>query len=98
MTPRVNKWLDLLDRVGWTVAYALAGALFVVLTESGFTWETGLKFVASQVVLVTVKVLIAQRTGSDETGSLLPEGLTGPVIEPPPQAESASATTYVGRR
>jgi hypothetical protein len=81
MAPKVNKWLDLLDRVGWTAVYALAGALFVVLTESGFTWETGLKFVASQVVLVTLKVVIGQNTGQDETGSLIGT----PVIEPPPK-------------
>lgn len=83
MNPRVNKWLDLLDRVGWTALQALGAAVFVVLTDSdGVGWEEGIKFVAAAVVLAVVKVLIGQNTGADDTGSLIGQ----PVIEPPPVA------------
>jgi len=78
--PRVNKWLDLLDRVGWTAIQALGGALFVVLTSGDEVgWEEGAKFVLGAAVLAVVKVLIGQNTGGDETGSLIGT----PVIEPP---------------
>lgn len=85
MRPRVNRWLDLLDRVGWTLVYGIAAGLFVVLTEDGFGWETGAKFVAVQGVLAVLKVVIGQRTGEDDTGSLIGTS----VVEPPPQAPSS---------
>lgn len=81
MQPRVNKWLDLLDRAGWTGVQALGAAVFVVLTDSdGVGWEEGLKFVGAAAALAVVKVLIGQNTGDDDTGSLIGQS----VIEPPP--------------
>lgn len=79
-SPRVDKWLDLLDRVGWTALQAAGSAVIVVLTDGdGVSWVDGVKFVAIAAGLAAVKVLIGQRTGSDETGSLIGR----PVIEPP---------------
>lgn len=84
MQPRVNKWLDLLDRVGWTAIQAIGGALFVLLTSDGDVgWEEGAKFVLGAAVLAAVKVVIGQNTGTDDTGSLIGQ----PVIEPPPTSE-----------
>jgi len=78
--PRVNKWLDLLDRVGWTAIQAAAAAVIVILTTSdGMGWEDGAKFVGVAVVVAFCKVIVGQNTGTDDTGALIGT----PVIEPP---------------
>lgn len=83
MNPIVNKWLDLLDRVGWTAIQAAAAGLLVYLTDNdALDWETGLKFVAIATAIAVLKVIIGQNTGSDDTGALIGQ----PVIEPPPVA------------
>lgn len=82
MTPRVNRWLDLLDRVGWTALQASAAALVVYLTSDDIGWEEGLKFVAVATAVAVAKVVVGQNTGSDDTGALIGQ----PVIEPPPDA------------
>jgi len=79
MNPRVNKWLDLLDRVGWTAIQAAGGALVAYLITDDIGWEEGLIFVGTAVVIAIAKVLIGQNTGSDDNGSLIGQ----PVIEPP---------------
>ncbi len=80
MNPRVNKWLDLLDRVGWTAIQAVAAALVVVLSEDDIGWEAAAKFVAVAVIVAITKVIIGQNTGSGDDGSLIGTN----VIEPPP--------------
>ncbi len=80
MNPRVNKWLDLLDRVGWTAIQAVAGALVVVLSEDDIGWEAAAKFVAVAVIVAIAKVVVGQNTGSGDDGSLIGTN----VIEPPP--------------
>lgn len=82
MEPRVNRWLDLLDRVGWTAVQAAAGAIFALSTSDEWSWELAGKFVLGAVVVAIAKVIIGQRTGTDDTGSLI----GSPVIEPPPKA------------
>ena len=77
----VNKWLDFADRVGWTAIYALAAAAFTVLTSSGMGWEEALKFIGISVAFAVVKVIIGQRTGSDDTGAVVLGA--GPVVEEP---------------
>lgn len=69
---RVNKWLDFLDRVGWTAVQTGAAATFVVLTSDGMTWEAGLKSVGIAVGIAVVKVITGQHVGGDETGAVLP--------------------------
>lgn len=81
MNPRVNKWLDLLDRVGWTAVQAVAGALVVYLARDDIGWEEGAIFVGTAVAVAVVKVVIGQNTGVDDTGSLIGQS----VIEPPPK-------------
>lgn len=81
MQPRVNKWLDLLDRVGWTAVQAAAAAVLVFSTGVDFDWPTLLKFVGGATLVAVVKVIVGQNTGDDDTGSLIGTS----VIEPPPK-------------
>lgn len=81
--PRVNKWLDLLDRAGWTAVQASLGALALYLSGQGvLTWKGALIVVAVAALGAVAKVQVGQNTGSDDTGSLVGR----PVIEPPPKA------------
>lgn len=81
MTPRVNKWLDLIDRAGWTAIQSAAGAFIAYLALDDIGWEEGLVVVGSATAIAVAKVVIGQNTGSDDTGSLIGQS----VIEPPPQ-------------
>jgi hypothetical protein len=83
MNPRVNKWVDFLERVIWTALQAAAGATIVVL-GTDVTWQDGLKFVGITTLAAVVKVIVGQRFGSDETGAVLPPGQAA--IQPPPQS------------
>lgn len=81
MRPRVNKWLDLADRVGWTGIQVAGAALLTYLTTTDdLSWRTALSFVGYSVLLAVIKVVTGQNTGADDTGSLIGQ----PVIEPPP--------------
>jgi hypothetical protein len=74
MNVKVNRWLDLLDRVGWTFLQAFAGTMLVL----GFNdWEDSLKASAAAAVIAVVKVLAAQQAGSNDLGSAVP----GQVLE-----------------
>jgi hypothetical protein len=80
--PRVNKWLDLLDRAGWTGIQAAAGALALYLSGVGvITWKGAGIVILVAVLGAIVKVQVGQNTGDDDTGSLIGT----PVIEPPPE-------------
>ena len=82
MNPVVNKWLDLLDRVGWTAIQASAGALVVYLTtDIDMGWKEAFIFVGTAALIAIAKVVVGQNTGSDDTGSLIGQS----VIEPAPQ-------------
>ena len=80
MNPRVNKWLDLIDRAGWTGIQAAAAAVVTYLATDGIGWEEGLIFVGTATLAAICKVMIGQRTGGDETGALIGQ----PVVTPPP--------------
>jgi len=82
MQPQVNKWLDLLDRAGWTGLQA-AGAAIITYFATGqdLDWNEAVSFVAVAVVLAVCKVVVGQNTGADNTGSLVGTS----VIEPPPE-------------
>lgn len=79
MQPRVNKWLDLLDRAGWTAIQAILG---VVAAGAIFNmgWKEALVTVAVATAVAVAKVQVGQNTGTDDTGALIGQ----PVIEPPP--------------
>lgn len=79
--PVVNKLLDFVDRVGWTVIVAALAATATALTTEGMGWQEGVKFVAVAGIGTALKVLVGQNTGSDDTGSLIGTS----VIEPPPE-------------
>jgi len=82
MTPRVNKWLDFLDRVGWTTIQVASGALVLYLSGEGvLTWKGAAIAVGTAVLVAIAKVSIGQNTGTDDTGSLIGQS----VIEPAPQ-------------
>jgi hypothetical protein len=83
MQPRVNKWLDLLDRAGWTAIQAAAAAALTYLATDDLGWEEGLLFVGIATAVAVAKVVVGQNTGSDDTGSLIGQ----PVVEPPPKSE-----------
>lgn len=84
-SPRVNKWLDLLDRAGWTGITSAAGALALYLSGEGvLTWKGAGIVVAIAVLGTIAKVQVGQNTGTDDTGSLIGT----PVIEPPPKADT----------
>ena len=80
MQPRVNKWLDLVDRAGWTGLQALAAAFITYLATNSIGWKEGLLFVGAATAVAIAKVVIGQNTGADDTGSLIGTS----VIEPPP--------------
>lgn len=80
MSPKVNKWLDLLDRCGWTAVQASAGAFIAYLATDSVGWEEGILFVLSATAVSVAKVIIGQNTGDDDTGALIGQ----PVIEPAP--------------
>ena len=83
MNPRVNKWLDLLDRAGWTGVQASAGALALYLSGQGvLTWKGAAIVIVVAILGAIVKVQVGQNTGADDTGSLIGTA----VIEPPPEA------------
>jgi hypothetical protein len=81
MQPRVNKWLDLIDRAGWTAVQAAAGAVVAYLAFDDIGWEEGLIFVGTATLVAVVKVIVGQNTGAEQTGSLIGQA----VIEPPPK-------------
>lgn len=79
--PRVNKWLDLLDRAGWTAVQSAAGAALAAMTLD-LPWDEFLVVVGGATAIAVLKVVIGQNSGTDDTGALIGT----PVIEPPPQA------------
>lgn len=81
MNPRVNKWLDLLDRVGWTAVQAAAATGITVLSGATLGWRAALTTVGVATAIAVLKVVVGQNTGTDSTGSLVGK----PVIEPPPE-------------
>jgi len=83
MQPKVNKWLDLLDRVGWTAVQASAAAGITVLSGATLGWRAGLTFIGTAAALAVLKVVVGQNTGEDDTGALIGKS----VIEPPPEAK-----------
>lgn len=80
MRPRINKGLDLLERVGWTFAqaYIALGALDWLSAGINADLLHQLYVALGAAAAATIKVLIAQRLGKSEDGAL-----PSP-IEPPP--------------
>jgi hypothetical protein len=84
MAPKVNRWLDLLDRAGWTALQAAAAAAVVYFTtDTSFGWSEAGTVVGAATAIAVIKVVLGQRTGTDDTGSLIGKS----VIEPEPVAK-----------
>lgn len=81
--PRVNKWLDLLDRVGWTAIQAASASLIAYLATDDFGWKQAGVVVGTATLVAVLKVVVGQNTGTDDTGALIGQS----VIEPAPQAK-----------
>lgn len=77
MNVRVNKWLDLLDRAGWTAIQAAAGATVAYLATDSIGWEEALVFIGTATLAAVCKVVLAQRSGDDDLGAAVP----GKVLE-----------------
>ena len=66
---RINKWLDLLDRAGWTFIQTFGGTLVVF----GFNdWKMNLGAAAVAAIGSALKTTVAQRTGDSGAGDLIP--------------------------
>lgn len=78
--PRVNKWLDLLDRAGWTAVQSAAGAALAALTLN-LGWEEFLTVVAGATLVAVCKVVVGQNTGDDNTGSLIGTSVIEPEVK-----------------
>jgi hypothetical protein len=77
---RINKWLDLLDRVAWTFIQGLAGTLTAdALWDADLTWGAKIGIPLTAAFLSAVKTTVAQRTGDDDLGAAVP----GNVIQKP---------------
>ena len=81
MNPIVNKWLDLLDRAGWTAVQSAAGAALAWIAIGDLDWDSFVVVVGAATGIAVLKVLVGQKVGPDETGSLIGK----PVVEPPPK-------------
>lgn len=71
---RVNKYLDFLERVGWTAIQAAAATALV----TGFAdWAMTLKITGTAALVAALKVVVAQNVGDSGGGDALPGGTTG---------------------
>ena len=84
---KVNRWLDLLDRAGWTAIQAAAGAGIALLAVDGMTWKAALISVGVATLTAVCKVVLAQKSGTDNLGAAVP----GQVLEVTPAAPPARA-------
>lgn len=84
MNVRVNKWLDLLDRAGWTAVETAAGSVLTILTGATLGWRAALTVVGTSTLIAVCKVVVAQRAGRNELGAAVP----GQVLEETARPES----------
>src|SRR5262245_26530366 len=98
MDPRVNKWLDLLDRAGWTAVQAACGAAVAALATDAIDWTSALVMIGTATLVAVAKVVIGQRTGPEGTGSLIGRPVLEPEPPPPPPPPPAAPTTAKRRK
>jgi hypothetical protein len=79
---RVNRWLDLLDRVGWTAIQVTAGTAVSLLAVEGMTWKAAGITIGVAVLSSVCKVVLAQNSGSNNLGAAVP----GQVLTQTPSA------------
>lgn len=70
---RISKWLDLLDRVGWTALQAFSGYLLAnVALGDSIGWKKVLIAAAIAAGIAAGKVVVAQNTGNSGLGDAVP--------------------------
>ncbi len=70
---RINKYVDLLDRVAWTFIQSFVGFVSVdALLNAELSWQTKLVAPAIAALLAAAKTVFGQNTGSDGTGAVVP--------------------------
>lgn len=70
---RINKYLDLLDRVGWTAIQAFVGYLLAnVALGDSIGWKKVLIAAAIAAGIAAGKVVVAQNTGNSGMGDAIP--------------------------
>lgn len=74
---KVNRWVDLLDRTGWTFIQAFLG--FWIVTNFSMDWDL-LKGALIAAAIAAVKATIGQHTGDSPIGDVVPGAS---VVEPP---------------
>ena len=66
---RINRWVDLLDRMAWTFVQAAAGALLVL----GFDdWKAAGAAAAVAGAIAAIKTAAAQQVGGSPLGDAVP--------------------------
>ncbi len=81
MKPRVNKWLDMLDRAGWTAVQASAGAFLAWTLTDQVGWQAAVSFIAGATAVAVAKVIVGQNTGTDDTGALIGTSVITPEVK-----------------
>ncbi len=70
---RINKYVDLLDRVVWTFIQSFVGFVSVdALLNAELSWQTKIMAPAIAALFAAVKTVFGQNTGSDDTGAVVP--------------------------
>ena len=69
---KINQGRDFVERVGWTIVQAVAGALLDLLVSGHVVvWRTALY----AALIAALKVIVAQRYGSSRLGDAIPGGV-----------------------
>ena len=89
---RKQKYLDLLERTGWTAVQAFAGVLLGSYATMGVDWATVFVSAGIAAGIAAIKCLIAFRFGDPDTA-------TFDVLKPePPEPEPVAAQPRRSRR
>lgn len=73
---KVNRWLDLLDRVGWTAVQAFVGYLVAnVALGDGVDWKKVFVAALFASLIAAGKVVLAQNVGTTGLGDAVPGGV-----------------------
>lgn len=66
---KINKWVDFIDRVGWTFIQTLAATWIVMGAD--FDWDV-LKAALLAAAISAAKTVVGQNTGNSTVGDVVP--------------------------
>ena len=73
LNERLNKYVDLADRTIWTFIQAFLAFIAVdAFWSDDLSWGAKLGGAAIAALIAAAKTVVAQRTGNDELGDLVP--------------------------